>query len=177
MYIISFYLLLQIGWNSSSVQIQSSGPEQSVYLRGDLGRYITSCSNCQSAVGKITHTATLESTYQEYSTRLYMSRMPNGNYVFRNGEGKYMSYCHGCIAGGTTPEFVAFHESDPNQPWAQFELTWQSNGKANLRNIHNGKYLTRCNGCSPSSKLLDVVTLHTMDKDGTYAQWEIIPQQ
>lgn len=83
MYLISFYLLLQIGLNPSTPQIQSAGPEQTVYLRGDLGRYITSCSGCQSTVNRITHAATLESIYQEYSTRLYMSRMPNGKLCFQ----------------------------------------------------------------------------------------------
>ena len=159
------------------VSIQLSYAQTRVRIKSDANTYLSVCTGCQRVVNANSgqfNTATLHmTTDNDWFTHYTMTRLANGNYVFKNERGQYMSICSGCIVRGAKPDFVTFHTTTP-EPWAQFRVRRLSNGKYSIQSVHNGKYIARCNGCSPTYSKPNVVTAHATNPEvERYAQWDI----
>jgi len=157
--------------------IQQSFAQTRVRIKSDIGTYLSVCTGCQPVVNANSgqfNTATLHAdTDDDWYTHYDMTRLDNGNYVFKNERGQYMSLCTGCIVGGTTVDFVTFHTTTVEN-WNQFEVKRLDNGKYTIRCVHNGKYVARCLGCSPRSSQSNVVTVHSENApEEAWAQWDI----
>lgn len=157
--------------------IQASFAQTRVRIKSDIGTYLSVCTGCQPVVSANSgqfNTATLHARVDNgWYTNYEMTRLSNGNYVFKNQRGQYMSLCTGCIKGGSVPDFVTFHTTKVER-WNQFKVKRLSNGKYTIRCVHNGKYVARCQGCSRSSNQVNVVTVHSTNAPNeTWAQWDI----
>jgi hypothetical protein len=65
------------------------------------------------------------------------------------------------------------HVTDSSQAYAQFTPVLLANGKYGLK-ADTGKFLARCNGCSPGSSTPNTVTVHATDPNTqAFAQWNI----
>jgi hypothetical protein len=150
-----------------------------VVLQGDTGNWLGRCNACQKTVGnKIPDTATVHvkaPTADASFARFEVVDVGNGKIALKADTGKFLARCNACIVGGTKPDFVTIHATDPSQAYAQFTPELLSNGKYALR-ADTGKYVARCNGCSPGSSQADTVTAHVDDpRSSPLAQWNIVP--
>ena len=48
--------------------------------------------------------------------------MPNGKVTFQADTGRYLARCNGCVGSGSYPDAGFVHSTDPNEPWAQFNV-------------------------------------------------------
>lgn len=148
-----------------------------IALQSDTGQFFSRCRTCQDTVGDLPDTATVHIPSPDRNPWARMEVVPlsNGKVALKADTGKYFARCNGCIRGGTTPDFITVHATNPErEPWAQFTLEQLPGGKVALRS-DTGKYVARCNGCSSSSKYPDTVTVH-MDswRNAPWAQWTLV---
>ncbi|WNG17210.1 fascin domain-containing protein [Cystobacter fuscus] len=149
-----------------------------ISLQSDQGTYFTRCNNCQKTTNGdlpdtiTTHVTTAAEPYAQFQLVL----VGNGKIALKADNGKFVSRCNNCIVNGSQSESVTAHVSDATPPsYAQFTLETLSNGKYALK-ADTGKYVTRCNNCSPDAATPNTVTVHATDPNNEpYAQWTIRP--
>ncbi len=146
-------------------------------LRSDSGRFMARCNGCQRTVNNLADTATvhMDSAGPESPwARFQVEAQEDGKVAFRSDNGKYLARCNGCIVGGAKIDALTVHVTNPRkEPWALFTIVPLKNGKVALR-ADTGKYVARCNGCSPGATTPDTVTIHVDDPNtAPWAQWEL----
>lgn len=160
------------------VPVISHAEEVTVALQSDSGAWFSRCNNCQKTVdGTLDDTITVHSKTPTVGyAQFRLIQLGNGKIALKADTGKFVARCRGCIAGRGQPDFITVHVGDENPPdYAQFTPELLTNGKYALK-ADTGKYLARCNGCSPGAAYPDAVTVHASDPyKEAYAQWNIIP--
>ncbi|MBN9687360.1 MULTISPECIES: fascin domain-containing protein [unclassified Corallococcus] len=149
-----------------------------ISLQSDQGTYFSRCNNCQKdANGALPDTVTTHvTTAAEPYSQFQLVLVGNGKVALKADNGKFVGRCNNCIEGGSTPDSVTVHVTDATPPaYAQFSIETLSNGKYALK-ADNGKYVARCNNCSPGAATANTVTAHATNPNSEpFAQWTIKP--
>ncbi|PAP77751.1 hypothetical protein BSZ37_15505 [Rubrivirga marina] len=57
-----------------------------------------------------------------------MTQMPNGKYTFQSDNGRYLARCNNCVVGSLQPDVAMMHETNPDSPWAQWDVVQLGGG-------------------------------------------------
>lgn len=146
-----------------------------VKIKSDQGEYIAECTYCQItkkleySVSAVLH----PEESKKRNTVFTMSKLHNGNYVFKNASNYYLEVCSNCIENGSTDHFIFFNSKELSEN-AQFKINKLENGKYSILSVYNDLYLSRCNDCSQATITENVVTAHQNDyREQPWAQWGI----
>ena len=148
---------------------QISSESIKVYLVGDTGNLLARCNGCgpgsyPDSAGVHAARGAPWATWSAFSI---------GNKVaFQSDSGKYLARCNGCWAGGANPDSAFVHESNPNNPWAQWTPVLHDDGTYSFLS-DNGKYLARCNGCVPRGATPDFGFVHETNSNNPWAKWRV----
>jgi hypothetical protein len=160
---------------ASNAQVFPDGTK--INLIADNGGRMTRCNYCQTPVNdSLNDTIVLTNKDSAFSSFEVLNDKATGKIMLKADSGRMLTFCNRCIVGGTVPDFIGVQSGeDNNVPFNKIELAKLPNGKYTLK-AGNGKYITRCSGCSPSFKGgADVVTAHVADPNSPFAQWVIEP--
>lgn len=161
--------------------LAAAGKPRKVALKADSGAWFSLCNQCQkSSNDQYPDTITLHVKSDEPSekfTQFEMHKLKDGKYAFKADNGMWVAMCTDCIVGGAKPDFITVHvkaeKEDDIPSWAKFQVEELSGDKVALK-ADNGKYVARCNSCSPGAAYPDQVTAHMSDSSDPAAQWELV---
>ena len=166
---------------AESGSLAELGHPKKVALKADNGAWFARCSQCQKSVNNgYPETITLHVKSEEPTekfTQFEMHKLKDGEVAFKSDNGMWVGMCTDCIVGGAKPDFITVHvkadKEDDIPSWSKFQVEELGNGKIALK-ADNGKYVARCNSCSPGASYPDQVTAHMDDTSNPFAQWEIV---
>ena len=140
-----------------------------VALQADNGLWMSRCNGCQKTVNnRWSDTVLLTGEVNVFST-FTVRAYPDGKIGLVADNGRLVSYCNGCIPGASTPDFLVIQNpGDADNVFNRFEVVRLANDRFALKSS-NGKYASRCRGCSPGASLPDQATSHVTDPNG--APW------
>ncbi|RKH10074.1 hypothetical protein D7V97_14835 [Corallococcus sp. CA053C] len=152
-----------------------------VALKADTGLFLARCKDCQTpAFPPLPDTLTVHVTGVGTVPAAIFEVVDagNGKIALKVNTGNYVARCNRCIAQATIADFATAHESGATPPFnAQFTPELLPNGKVAFK-ADTGKYLARCNQCSPTSTVPDTVTIDVADpKNQPRAQWTVMVQR
>lgn len=116
-----------------------------VAFKGKNGKYLSRCRNCWLSGAAYPDSAFVHETGQEPYSLWTPTLLPNGKYAFKSDNGNYLARCNGCVRA-SRPNFAFVHESNPNNPWAQWDVVYTNLPKLGVRTFQadNGGYLKEC---------------------------------
>jgi hypothetical protein len=171
--------------NSANAQhhgsVAEAGKPLKVALKADSGAWFTRCNQCQKSVNnEYPDTITLHTKGEEPTdkdTQFEMHKLKDGKFAFKADNGMWVAMCTDCIVDGAKKDFITVHvkaeKEDDIPSWAKFEVEELEDGKIALK-ADNGKFVARCNSCSPGASYPDQVTAHMDDSEHPSAQWELV---
>lgn len=140
-------------------------PAGSVYLSGDIGQFVSICTNCGPAA--YPDSAALSATPQAWTLEVVGAQV-----AFKGANGKYLSRCNNCWNTGSYPDSVFVH-ADDRQSWSLWTPVLQANGLYSFKS-DNGNFLSRCNGCVGGGNNPNFAFVHESNSANPWAQWDVI---
>ena len=157
------------------------GQPKKVAIKADNGGWWGRCNQCQKSVndaypdtimiGEKTDTAKVPGQHFD------MHKLKDGKVAFKADTGNWVGMCTDCIVNGAKKDFITVHVKGDNPDdlpsWAKFQVEKLGFDKVALK-ADNGKYVARCNSCSPGAAYPEQVTAHMEDTSEPSAQWELV---
>ena len=148
-----------------------------IALRADNGMWMGRCRGCQTTINRsLEDTIVLSDKRISPTSTFEVLQGPGDSIMLKADTGFMLGYCNGCIQGGSVPDFIGVQSTAADNSYNKFQLSRLNNGKYSLK-AANGKYVARCNGCSPSfapqGSRGNVVTAHVVSPTEPWAQWTI----
>jgi Zn-finger protein len=122
-----------------------------VAFKGSNGKYLSRCNNCWNSAAYPDAAFVHTPDYQSWSLWTPVLNA-NGKYSFRSDNGKYLAKCNNCAYQGNTPNFAFVHEANPDNSWAQWDVTYTNLPKLGTYTFQaeNGQFLKLCSSCGGS---------------------------
>lgn len=153
-----------------------------IAIQADDGHWLGRCQGCQRVPGNVNNNSVMAHVTSNGApngafARFTLQDAGNGLVALRSDNGSYVARCNSCVIGGAVPDFLFSHVTGYTDPkalpaFAKFRLSQLPNGKYNLQ-ADTGKYVARCNSCSPGASAPDQIAIHANGTD-PWAQWRII---
>lgn len=147
-------------------------PTGRVTLQSDTGKYMALCPGC--ITGTAPEAVTADGTNQLAENAIWTLFTIGDKVAFFGSNKKYLARCNGCFgAGATTMDAVFVHRPLVDSSIALFTPVDLGNNKWAFKG-DNGKFLTKCPGCSKVGNATDYVSLSGTDSTQAASQWTVL---
>lgn len=144
---------------------------------GDTERYLARCRNC--GPGAYSDSASVEQKQATQPYTIWTAEKCGNAIALKSDSGLYLSNCNNCwkawwFKQPAHSDSAFVHVKNPSgNKHAQWIPERLENGKWALKNLGNGKYLSRCHDCVPGCSTDNMAFVHHSSSKNAFSQWEV----